>query len=114
SGARLVLVTQRRRLDARLAEQAAAAGARFADEMRVDDVAADNGHVTARVGATRVRGSVVVGADGGTGTDIVGGVALEGNVDWRHLDERRYRGRALFDVGVVPGGYGWIFPKRGH
>jgi geranylgeranyl reductase family protein len=119
----LVLMTQRRRLDAHLAEQAAAAGARFADGTRVEDVAADNGHVTARVGATRVRASVVVGADGangvvaraaGLGADILRGVALEGNVEWRRLDERRYRGRALFDVGVVPGGYGWIFPKREH
>jgi geranylgeranyl reductase family protein len=119
----LVLMTQRRRLDAHLAEQAAAAGARFADGTRVDEITADNGRVTARVGSTRVSASVVVGADGangvvaraaGIGADIVRGVALEGNVDWRHVDERRYRGRALFDVGVVPGGYGWIFPKRDH
>jgi flavin-dependent dehydrogenase len=89
----------------------------------VEAVAADNGHVTARVGATRVRASVVVGADGangivaksvGVGPEIVRGVALEGNVEWGSLDKRRYRGRAVFDVGVVPGGYGWIFPKREH
>jgi geranylgeranyl reductase family protein len=119
----LVLMTQRRRLDEHLAQEAAAAGARFVDAARVEDVAAQNGHVTARVRGRRVQASVVVGADGangvvaktaGLGDDIVRGVALEGNVDWGCLDERRYRGRALFDVGVVPGGYGWIFPKREH
>ena len=119
----LVLMTQRRRLDEHLAHRAAEAGARFEDGVRVEEVAAENGHVWARVGGTRVRASVVVGADGangvvaksaGIGEDIVRGVALEGNVDWGRLDERRHRGRALFDVGVVPGGYGWIFPKREH
>jgi geranylgeranyl reductase family protein len=119
----LVLMTQRRRLDAFLAEQAAAAGVRFVDATRVEDVAAANGHVTARVGGRRVRASVVVGADGangvvaksaGLGKDIVPGVALEGNAAWGHFDEGRYRGRAVFDVGVVPGGYGWVFPKRDH
>jgi geranylgeranyl reductase family protein len=119
----LVLMTQRRRLDEHLVREAAAAGARFVEAARVEDVAAENGHVTARVRGRRVQASVVVGADGangviaktaGLGDDIVRGVALEGNVDWGCLDERRYRGRALFDVGVVPGGYGWIFPKREH
>jgi flavin-dependent dehydrogenase len=116
-------MTQRRRLDTFLAEQAAAAGARFVDDMRVEDVVAQNGHVTARVGGRSVRASVVVGADGangvvakaaGLGKEIVRGVALEGNVSWRHLDERRYRGRAVFEVGVVPGGYGWVFAKGEH
>jgi geranylgeranyl reductase family protein len=119
----LVLMTQRLRLDAFLAEQAASAGARFVDAARVEAVAVDNGHVTARVDGRRVRASIIVGADGangvvaksaGLGKDIVPGVALEGNAAWGHFDERRYRGRAVFEVGVVPGGYGWVFPKRDH
>ena len=119
----LVLMTQRRRLDAHLAEQAAAAGAKLVQGARVDEVSCENGHVTARLGRKVVRASVVVGADGangivaksaGLGKDIMRGIALEGNVAWGDLDERRHRGRALFDVGVVPGGYGWVFPKREH
>jgi geranylgeranyl reductase family protein len=119
----LVLMTQRRRLDSFLAERAAAAGAMFVDGARVEDMSAANGHVTARMDGRPVRAAFVVGADGangvvarsiGLGEDIVRGVALEGNAPWELLDERRYRGRAVFDVGVVPGGYGWIFPKRDH
>ena len=88
---------------------------------RVDEVSCENGHVTARLGRKVVRASVVVGADGangivaksaGLGKDIMRGIALEGNVAWGDLDERRHRGQALFDVGVVPGGYGWVFPAR--
>jgi geranylgeranyl reductase family protein len=118
----LILMTQRRRLDAHLAEQAAAAGAELVDGARVDDVTL-NGDVRARVGGRPVRASVLVGADGangvvaastGLGDGIVRGVALEGNADWRSLDERRYRGRAIVEVGVVPGGYGWLFPKQDH
>jgi geranylgeranyl reductase family protein len=119
----LVLMTQRRRLDEHLAEQAAAVGARFVDAARVEDVAADNGHVTARVAGRRVRASIVVGADGangvvtraaGLGDGISHGVALEGNASWDWLPAERYRSRAVFEVGVVGGGYGWLFPKRDH
>jgi geranylgeranyl reductase family protein len=119
----LILMTQRRRLDAHLAEQAAAAGADFVQGTRVDDVAVENGHVRARVGGRAVRASVVVGADGangvvatsiGLGDAVMRGVALEGNAAWRSLDRARYRGRAIVEVGVVPGGYGWLFPKAEH
>jgi geranylgeranyl reductase family protein len=119
----LILMTQRRRLDALLAEQAAAAGADLREAARVEDLAAAPDGATASVGRTRVRASVVVGADGANGTvardaglgeGIVRGVALEANVPWGRLDRDRYRGRAVVELGVVPGGYGWVFPKETH
>jgi geranylgeranyl reductase family protein len=119
----LILMTQRRRLDAHLAERAAEAGADFRDGAPVSELEPEATAVTARVGAARVRASVVVGADGangvaaaavGLGNGIVRGVALEGNVSWRRLDEDAYRGRAVVELGVVPGGYGWVFPKGDH
>jgi geranylgeranyl reductase family protein len=119
----LILMTQRRRLDAHLAEQAAAAGADFHDGAAVGELEPRADDVRARVGGTRVRAAVLVGADGangvaaraaGLGTGIVNGVALEGNVSWRRLDPERYRGRAVVELGVVPGGYGWVFPKGDH
>ena len=42
------------------------------------------------------------------------GVALEGNVSYTRAREDRYRGRAVLELGVVPGGYGWVFPKGDH
>jgi geranylgeranyl reductase family protein len=100
-----VLMTQRRRLDHFLAEQAAAAGADFRDGVKIslDEIDAE----------------VIVGADGANGTTakalglggpIVHGVAFEGNAPY----DDRYRGLALIELGSIPGGYGWIFPKGNH
>src|SRR5213078_2323831 len=72
----LVLMTQRCRLDAHLAAQAAAAGADFRDGLRA--------------------------------------TALEGNVSYAHARENRWQGRAVVDLGAVPGGYAWVFPKGDH
>jgi geranylgeranyl reductase family protein len=119
----LILMTQRRRLDLHLAEQAAAAGVDFRDGARVERVEADGRAVVARVAGSRVRASYVVGADGanglvaratGLGDGIVTGVALEANAHWGELDPAPYAGTAWVELGVVPGGYGWVFPKGDH
>ena len=119
----LVAMTQRRRLDVHLAEQAAAAGADFRDGTPVAELALDDNGASARVGSARVRASYVVGADGsngvvaraaGLGAGILRGVALEGNVPWGALEQSRYASAAWVELGVVPGGYGWVFPKGDH
>ena len=119
----MILMTQRRRLDAYLAEQAAAAGADLRDGSRVEGLAAAADGVEASVNGSHVRADVLVGADGangivakavGLGSELVRGVALEGNVAWGVLDRERYRGKAVVELGVVPGGYGWVFPKGDH
>ena len=119
SEAPLVLMTRRRRLDAFLAEQAEAAGAVFRDGVTVEGLTVGPDGVTVRVGGTLVHGRVLVGADGvngriardaGLAGGILYGIALEGNGP---LPEKQ-RGRATIELGVVPGGYGWVFPKDGH
>jgi geranylgeranyl reductase family protein len=119
----MILMTQRRRLDAHLAEQASAAGADFRDGAAVATIEQVADGVTATVDGKPVRAGVLVGADGangvvarsvGLGAEIVRGVALEGNVRWGVLDADRYRSRAVVELGVVPGGYGWVFPKGDH
>lgn len=119
----LILMTQRRRLDAYLAGQALAAGADVRLGARVDEITVARDGVTATVGGERVRAEVLVGADGANGVvartvgldrDIVRGVALEGNVAWGRLDPDRYRDTAVIEIGAVPGGYGWVFPKGDH
>ena len=119
SEAPLVLMTQRRRLDAFLAGQAETAGADFRDGVTVEGLTVRPDGVALRVGGQQVHGSVLVGADGvngrvarsvGLGGGMLYGIALEGNGPLR--DEQR--GRATIEVGVVPGGYGWVFPKDGH
>jgi geranylgeranyl reductase family protein len=118
----LILMTQRRRLDAYLAEQAAAAGADFRDGVRATALEADEGGVTVRFGGSAATAPVAIGADGVNGLSVralgltgrrAHAVALEGNVGHVHARED-YRGRVLVELGAVPGGYAWIFPKGDH
>ena len=119
----LVLMTQRRRLDAFLAERAAERGADFRDGVKVEDVDAGGLGVRLKVGCDRVAGETLVGADGANGitarsVGLAGdhdyGVAIEGNVAYDYVPRDRYAGRVLVELGAVPGGYAWIFPKRDH
>jgi flavin-dependent dehydrogenase len=102
-------MTQRRRLDAFLLDAARERGVEVRERTTVD--------------VTRAPADVVVGADGANGTTartlglgagIFHGVAYEGNVSYSILGRDRYAGRAVFDLGVIPGGYGWVFPKGDH
>jgi geranylgeranyl reductase family protein len=119
----LIHMTQRRRLDAFLAEQAAAAGADFRDGTRVERLEIEDDGVLVETAGGALGAGVVVGADGangvvaraaGLGESIVRGVALEGNVPWKALPRVAYANRAVVELGVVPGGYGWVFPKGDH
>jgi geranylgeranyl reductase family protein len=118
----LILMTQRRRLDAHLAEQAAAAGADFRDGVRATALELEEGGGVVRFNGSAAEAPVVVGADGVNGLTarslgLTGhrehGVALEGNVSLVHARED-YRGRAVVELGAVPGGYAWVFPKGDH
>jgi geranylgeranyl reductase family protein len=118
----LIRMTQRRRLDAFLMEQAAAAGAELREGARVDVAEFDETGVRARVGTDTIRADVLVGADGangvvarsaGLGEGIVRGVALEGNVPLGALRSDLER-TAVIELAALPGGYGWVFPKGDH
>jgi geranylgeranyl reductase family protein len=118
----LVLMTQRLRLDAYLVERAAEAGAELREGVKAEKVDALAGRVEVAAGGERFSAEAVIGADGvngisaralGLGGNQAVGVALEGNVSYERLGEG-YRGRAVLELGVVPGGYGWVFPKGDH
>jgi geranylgeranyl reductase family protein len=119
----LILMTQRRLLDHFLAERAAEAGAEFRDGVRVEAFESDADGVRARVGGETVEAAVAVGADGANGVTAKSfgleskptyGVAFEGNVAYGAADPARYRRVAAIELGVIPGGYGWVFPKGDH
>jgi geranylgeranyl reductase family protein len=101
----LAYMTQRKRLDHFLLQQAADAGADVELGRAVD--------------ARELDARIVIGADGCNGSSakqlgladgIVYGVALEANYPW----EARFAGAMLLEIGVIRGGYGWIFPKGDH
>jgi geranylgeranyl reductase family protein len=119
----LILMTQRIRLDHFLVEQAAAAGADVRDGVKATDVGADDRSAWATVAGERIGANVLVGADGANGTtrkalglggSYVLGVAFEGNVGYGAVGVERYRGLAAIELGSIPGGYGWVFPKGDH
>jgi geranylgeranyl reductase family protein len=123
TGRPLVYMTQRRRLDHYLAERAADAGADFRDGVRVTDIDSSNGGVVVTTAGERFTAAALIGADGvngqtarslSLGGNTAVGVALEGNLPHAKIDAARYEGRVALELGVVPGGYGWIFPKVDH
>src|SRR5918911_5372262 len=93
SKAPIAYMTQRRRLDHHLVEQACAAGAVFRDGVR--DVVVDHDAMTATCDGERYEASVLVGADGangvaarsfGLGAIAATGIALEGNLPRKSVD----------------------------
>jgi flavin-dependent dehydrogenase len=102
----LCLMTQRRRLDAFLVEQAAAAGAEFRDGVDVE-VESDT---ALRVDGERIEVGAIIGADGANGTTgrslrlggaVVNGVALEGNLPYDRLPADRWHGMLVLELGTV-------------
>jgi len=121
-GIALVHLTQRKRLDLFLAEQASAAGAEFLDGVRVTGVESGEGGIAVLADGTGYEAQLLIGADGANGVtaralELGGnqhvGVALEGNLPCSELP-LDYRGKLVLEFGVVPGGYGWVFPKGDH
>jgi geranylgeranyl reductase family protein len=116
----LTVMTQRRHLDAFLAERAVEAGADFRDGTRAE-VESDT---RVRIGGVPIESAAIIGADGangptaralGLGGEIVHGVALEGNLEYGdRVTRSRYGGRMVLELAVLPGGYGWVFPKGDH
>jgi len=122
----LVYMTQRCRLDALLVEQASAAGVEFHDGEPVRAVEVSDHRVTVRTEKGTYGARALVGADGangivgrstGTAPSASGGdlaVALEGNVPCPQGLPPRWRETLALNLGGLPGGYGWVFPKGDH
>ena len=69
------------------------------------------------------RSRLVVGADGvysvvarelGTGKDTEYIAGIESEIVVSDEELAKWKSRAQIDLGCMPGGYGWIFPKRNH
>jgi geranylgeranyl reductase family protein len=122
-GEPLVYMTQRKRLDDFLVRKAVEAGAEFRPAARATAIEPATDEVTMTAGGQVMRARALLGADGvngmsakalGLGGNRAVGVAVEGNVPYGVVDPARYRGRLVIELGTVPGGYGWVFPKGDH
>ncbi len=115
----LAYMTQRRRLDHFLIEQATDAGADFRDGAAVTEIS-ERG---ARVDGKWIGSELLIGADGANGSTArsldladnrIYGVALEGNLAHSLTNPERWQSTVVIEIGTIPGGYCWIFPKGDH
>ena len=115
--------TQRRHLDTFLAERAMGAGAAFRQRETVRSVEVSSTHVEVRANGHSYEGSTLVAADGANGqtAKLAGldvklrrGIALEGNISPAAGVPPGWQSKMGFDLGGMPGGYGWLFPKGDH
>ena len=119
----LVHMVMRSRFDHFLVKKAQEAGAVVSDGVRADQLEMTASGVRVLTAEGPITAKVVAAADGARGTvgrklgmigDFELGLALEDEVyvtrdklaDWDSL--------IGLDIGQIPGGYGWVFPKRDH
>ncbi len=120
----LTYMTQRRRLDAYLAERAIEAGVTLREGSPVRQVERHRSHITVRTGGGEAfEGRTLVAADGVNGTTAkLAGidvkqwmvVGLEGNACPTGSFPSEWEDVLGLDGEAVPGYYGWIFPKGDH
>jgi len=118
-----VHLVMRDRLDHRLAQQAVASGAVLQDRTRFMSLSGPPGNLTLQTSAGPFRTRVIVGADG-VYSRVARALrlpikyrimpALEAELALPPTVLRRFAGTIHFDFGVTPGGYAWLFPKKGH
>ena len=116
----LAIMTRRRDLDTFLASQAVTAGATFIDGRAVSAINRNGaGMVVSFRDGARAAAAALVAADGANGVSrralgmpaLDRAVALEANSPGlpQHSPDH-----VSLDLGSLPGGYGWLFPKDGH
>lgn len=120
----IIAMVMRDKFDALLIDQALQAGAAFMDETVFQDASRAGGIIRVNTTKATFETRVLVGADGVNSrvARICGHrvhsrkmTALEGEVYLSNPDIlKTFRGSADFDFGVIPAGYGWIFPKGDH
>src|SRR5213083_1246909 len=113
----------RDRLDHALASAAAGAGAALRAPCAVTGVTLEPRHVRLDTNTGPVTAAFVIAADGATGEvarlagwgdgrHLIPALEYEARVDDATLD--RFARVPRFDVGTVPYGYAWVFPKTAH
>ena len=118
----LVYMTQRGKMDAYLVDQAVHAGARFRDCSSVSEIEPGASGARLRVDGETVEAPVLVGADGANGIVARAAglqpvadapVALEANFPYDRVPDG-WSDHLALELGSMPGGYGWSFPKSDH
>ncbi len=113
----------RDRFDHYLVQQAVQAGANLLEGISVVSVEEKSDRVVVTTTQGELQAQLLAGADGvnsivarsmGLMPDREVGVAVEAELAVSPASLEAQGGFATFDFGALPGGYGWIFPKRDH
>ncbi len=116
-------LVMRDRFDHYLVKQAIEAGARLVEGISVVNVEEKSDRVAVTTTQGELQAQLLAGADGvnsivarsmGLVPDREVGVAVEAELAVSPASLETQGAYATFDFGVLPGGYGWIFPKRDH
>ena len=116
-------MTQRAVLDAYMAEQAVRAGAVLREREAFESFERKAGRIEVRTGRGTVSTRVLIGADGvysrvrkqllpNATPQLV--PAIEALLWPRAGVMERLGDTCIFDLGMIPAGYAWVFPKRDH
>ena len=116
-------LVMRDRFDHYLVQQAVGAGARLLEGVNVVKVEDRGDRVVVTTTEGELQSQLLAGADGvnsivarsmGLIPEREVGVAMEAEVEVSPASLDEQGAFATFDFGALPGGYGWIFPKRDH
>lgn len=109
--------------DNSLVQRARRVGALVMDGQKVTQVQSCGDWVEISTADNVFRSRIVVGADGAHSTvarelDMVRSIeyltAIESEIAVSEEELAKCKARARLDLGCVPGGYAWVFPKRDH
>jgi len=120
----LMGTVMRDRFDYFLVRQAERLGAAVRDNTTLMSVAGEPGHLKVKTSMGELNTKIIVGADGVNSrvakelklkaqTKHMTAVEAEVYLEARDRLEA-FRNTVHFDFGVVPRGYGWVFPKKDH
>jgi geranylgeranyl reductase family protein len=116
-------LVMRDQFDHYLVQQAIKAGARLVEGISVVNVEDKGDRVVVTTTEGEISAQLVAGADGvnsivarsiGLMPEREVGVAVEAELAVSPASLEAQGAYATFDFGALPGGYGWIFPKRDH
>jgi len=119
----LIYTVMRDVFDYSLAERARKAGASLVDGQKVMKVHASADGLEIATADTIIRSRLVVGADGAhsvvakglgmdEGREYI--VATESEVVVSEEELAKWKSHVQIDLGFIPGGYAWVFPKSDH
>jgi len=119
----LIYTVMRDVFDYFLVKRAQRLGAMLIDGQKVTQIQVSDDWVEVSTADSNFRSRLVVGADGaysvvarelGMGRSIEYLVGIESEIVVPQEELAKWKSRVHIDLGRIPGGYAWVFPKRNH